>query len=238
MALAVTPIQIIFGDLHGLNTLQHQPAKIAAMEGIWETEKGAAFRLFAVPNEREEKNDYSLEIPYLTSLILTHSFDGEVKGLKAWPEAERPPVAIVFYSFRIMIGLGILMMLTGIIALILFLKQKLFTNPWFLKWCLWLTPSGFIALLAGWFVTEVGRQPYVVYGALKTTEAASKLYTHQLVISLTAFVVVYLFVFSMGIYYMLRLIKKGPKHVEDVDVYGEHGVKQPLTLADIFHLRK
>lgn len=238
MALLVAPLQIIFGDLHGLNTLKYQPAKVAAMEGAWETRTAAPFKLFAVPDEQAEENNYTIEIPYLTSLILTHSFDGEVKGLKAWPKTDRPPVAIVFYSFRVMVGLGLLMVLTGIIALILFATHQLFTSRWFLKWCILLSPSGFIALLAGWFVTEVGRQPFVAYGILRTADAASPLYTHQLVISLSAFIVVYFFVFSLGIYYMLKLMKKGPQHLDNIDLYGQHGVQQPLAIAEILHLTK
>ena len=238
MALVVAPIQILIGDLHGLNTLKHQPAKIAAMEGIWENETSAPFRLFAIPSDAEEKNSYSLEIPYLSSLILTHSFDGEVKGLKNWPKEERPPVAIVFYSFRIMVGLGFAMALTGITALILFLRNKLFTTHWFLQWCRFMAPAGFIALLCGWFVTEVGRQPYVVYGLLRTADLATPLLVQELLFSLCAFIIVYFFVFSMGVYYMFRLLKNGPKSTEDMSKYGLHATYNPLTLAEIFHLTK
>lgn len=238
MALFIAPIQIFLGDLHGLNTLEHQPAKVAAMEGIWENEKQAALRLFAVPDSINEKNNFALEIPYLSSLILTHSFDGEVKGLKNWPKAERPPVNIVFYCFRVMVGLGLLMALTGFIALVLFLRHKLFSTKWFLRWCTLLTPSGFIAVLSGWFVTEVGRQPYLVYGLLRTSEVASPLTVQQVLISLLAFIFVYCFVFTMGVYYMIKIIKKGPGKKYHIDVYGQHGVAQPLTISEILHLNK
>lgn len=240
MALIVAPLQIIIGDFHGLNTLKHQPVKVAAMEGVWETETQAPLRLFAVPDQKNQTNNYSVEVPGLASLILTHSVDGTVKGLKEWPIEEQPPVAVVFYSFRIMVGIGILMALTGIIALILYTKHKLFTTKWFAKWCVLLTPSGFLALLAGWFVTEVGRQPYTVYGLLKTSDMVSPLQTHQVASSLLAFLIVYLFVFSMGVYYMLNLVKKGPggELSDDEELYGQHGVHHPLTLSEIFHLNK
>ncbi len=243
MALFVAPIQIVLGDLHGLNTLKYQPIKIAAMEGAWDTETKAPFRVFAVPKQAEMKNDYSLEIPYAASLILTHSFDGEIKGLKDWPKTEHPNVPFVFYSFRVMIALGLLMSLTGIIALILYRKHKLFTTKWFLRWCILMAPSGLIAILAGWFVTEAGRQPYLVYGLLRTVDLASKVPAHQVLLSLIAFIVVYCFIFTMGAYYMLNLIKKGPastenKKDEDLEIYGQHSVLKPLSINEIFHLKK
>lgn len=238
MALFVAPLQIFFGDLHGLNTLKHQPVKVAAMEGIWETEANASLRLFAIPDSEKETNSFSVEVPYLASMILTHSTDGKVKGLKAWPKSERPPVGIVFYSFRIMVGLGLLMALTGIIALFLYFRHTLFNTRWFLKLCLLLTPSGFIALLAGWFVTEVGRQPYVVYGLMKTGQVASPLASYQVLTSLLAFLVVYLFVFAMGVFYMLKIMRKGPEQPDTMELYGQHGVDRPINTAEIFHLAK
>lgn len=238
MALVVAPLQIFFGDLHGLNTLKYQPIKVAAMEGAWDTETNAPFRVFAVPDSSKETNNYSLEIPYLTSMILTHSVDGEVKGLKDWPASERPPVSIVFYSFRVMIAIGVMMALTGFIALYLFLKQKLFTATWFHRWCVLLSPSGFIAVLAGWFVTEVGRQPYSVFGVLKTSDLVSPVIGAEVLTSLLAFIVVYLFVFFMGTYYIINLIRKGPGNKDSMELYGQHGVHEPLRLSEILHLEK
>ena len=243
MALFVAPIQLIIGDLHGLNTLKHQPIKIAAIEGAWETETQAPFRIFTVPDQKEMKNNYTLEIPYGSSLILTHSLNGEIKGLKDWPRSEHPNVPFVFYSFRVMIGLGLLMVLTGIIALGLYYKNKLFTARWFLRWCILMSPSGLLAILAGWYVTEAGRQPYLVYGLLRTVDLASPIPAHQVLLSLTAFVVVYCFVFTMGAYYMLNLVRKGPgttehKKNEDLDGYGEHSILKPLSVMEIFHLKK
>ncbi len=222
MAVFVAPVQLVLGDLHGLNTLEHQPAKVAAMEGLWDTQKGAPLVLFGWPDQTEETTKYSLEIPKLSSLILTHELDGEVKGLKEWPKEERPPVAWVFWPFRIMVGIGMLMIATGLLALVLYFRKRLFDTTWFQYWCMALTPAGFIAVLAGWFVTEIGRQPYVVYGLLKTADATSPVSASPIAISLLAFVVVYGFVFGAGSYYILKLIAKGPGIQEPI--YGDHGI--------------
>ena len=231
MAVFVAPLQLLLGDLHGLNTLEHQPAKVSAMEGLWDTQKGAPLVLFGWPDQEEEATKFSLEIPKLSSLILTHDLDGEVKGLKEWPPDERPPVAWVFWSFRIMVGIGMLMIATGLIALVLFLKKRLFETAWFQYWCMALTPAGFIAVLAGWFVTEIGRQPYVVYGLLRTAEAASPVSAGPIAISLLAFIVVYVLVFGAGSYYILKLIAKGPGIQEPI--YGDHGISTPPIVTTI-----
>jgi cytochrome d ubiquinol oxidase subunit I len=231
MAVFVAPMQLVLGDLHGLNTLEHQPAKVAAMEGLWGTQKGAPLVLFGWPDQKEETTKYSLEIPKLSSLILTHELDGEVKGLKEWPKEERPPVAWVFWSFRIMVGIGMLMISTGLLALVLYLRKRLFDTTWFQYWCMALTPAGFIAVLAGWFVTEIGRQPYVVYGLLKTADAISPVSASPIAISLLAFVVVYGFVFGAGSYYILKLIAKGPGIQEPI--YGDHGIATPPIVTKI-----
>ena len=225
MAILVSPMQLLIGDLHGLNTLKHQPAKVAAMEGLWETRRGAPLKLLGWPDENAENTRFAIEIPKLSSLILTHRFDGEVKGLKEWPKNERPPVALVFWSFRFMVGLGTLMIVTGAIALILFFKKRLFDTRWFQYWCLALTPSGFVAVLAGWFVTEIGRQPYVIYDVMRTTESLSPVSGPPIAISLAAFIFTYGLVFSAGTYYILRLIGKGPD--TDEEAYGDHGVEEP-----------
>lgn len=226
MAIFVSPIQIFLGDLHGLNSFHHQPAKVSAIEGIWETKKGASLTLFGWPDQKAEKTLYTLEIPKLASLILTHSFEGEVKGLKAWAPDERPPVFPVFWSFRVMVGMGLLMALTGVLALWLYFRNELFTKRWFQIWCLAMTPSGFIAILAGWFVTEIGRQPYIVYGLLRTAEARSPVEGQYVLLSLLAFIAVYTFVFGTGIYYILKLIQKGPTPIfTSEEIYGSHGVR-------------
>jgi cytochrome d ubiquinol oxidase subunit I len=225
MAVFVAPMQLVMGDLHGLNTLQHQPAKVAAMEGLWDTQRGAPLLLFGWPDQEKETTRYSLEVPKLSSLILTHDLDGEVKGLKEWPKDERPPAAWVFWSFRIMVGIGMLMIATGLIALVLFFRKRLFDTAWFQYWCMALTPAGFIAVLAGWFVTEIGRQPYIVYGLLKTADAISPVSAGPIAISLLAFIVVYVLVFGAGSYYILKLIAKGPGIQEPI--YGDHGIATP-----------
>lgn len=209
MAVFVAPTQLVVGDLHGLNTLEHQPAKVAAMEGIWETERGADLRLFAIPDQDAEMNHYEVVIPNGASWILTHHADGEIKGLKEWAKEDRPPVAIVFWSFRIMVGLGMAMILTGILAVILFLRKKLFESRLFHMWCAALTPAGFIALLAGWFVTEVGRQPYTAYGVLRTSESVSPVLGEHVALSLLAFIIVYTVLFGAATYYILKLIGRG-----------------------------
>lgn len=236
MAIAVTPVQIFLGDLHGLNTLKYQPAKIAAIEAIWETSKTVPLTLFAWPDSQAEKNLYTIEIPKLGSLILTHDVNGEVKGLKAWPENERPPVAPLFYCFRLMVGIGVLMLFTGICAFILNWRKKLFETSWFQGLCMLMTPSGFVAILAGWMVTEMGRQPYVVYGMLRTKDVVSPVLGIEVLISLLAFLLVYTIVFGAGTYYILKLIQVGPE--TKAGVYGEHGIKHPVLLSDIFNISR
>ncbi|MDF1590384.1 MAG: cytochrome ubiquinol oxidase subunit I [Desulfobacterales bacterium] len=231
MAVFVAPMQLLIGDLHGLNTLEHQPVKVAAMEGLWETQRGAPLKLFGWPDQEAETTRFSLNIPKLSSLILTHDLNGEVRGLKDWPRDERPPVAVVFWAFRIMVGLGTLMILTGVLALILYLRKRLFDTRWFQFWSMALMPAGFISVLAGWFVTEVGRQPYVVYGVLRTADAVSPLSGGPIAISLAAFVFTYAVVFGAGCYYILRLIGKGPPSEEDT--YGSHGVAQPPLVTKL-----
>jgi cytochrome d ubiquinol oxidase subunit I len=225
MALFVAPAQLVLGDLHGLNTLERQPAKVSAMEGLWDTQRGAPLMLFGWPDQEEQATKYGLEIPKLSSLILTHDLDGEVKGLKEWPKDERPPVAWVFWSFRIMVGLGLLMIATGVMALVLYVRKRLFDTRWFQYWCMALTPAGFIAVLAGWFVTEIGRQPYIVYGVLRTAEATSPVIGTPIALSLFAFIMTYVFVFGAGSYYILTLIGKGPDRGDRA--YGDHGLSKP-----------
>ncbi len=225
MAILVTPIQVIVGDLHGVNTLEHQPAKVAAIEGIWDTEQGAALRLFALPDQKAEKNHYEVLVPKLASLILTHSWDGEIKGLKSWKAEERPPVGIVFWSFRVMVGLGLCMLFLGIASTLQYFRGKLFEGRWLHTAWICMIPSGFLALLAGWFVTEVGRQPYIAYGVLRTAESISPaVLGPQIAWSLMAFVVMYTFVFGAGSYYMLKLVRKGIMAVEPPEYY-QHGLE-------------
>nr|WP_217907449.1 cytochrome ubiquinol oxidase subunit I [Massilia sp. BJB1822] len=211
LMLFLTPVQILVGDAHGLNTLEHQPVKIAAIEGLWETEKGGtALNAFGWPDMEAEQTRYALKIPHLGSLILTHSWDGEIRGMKEFPKEDRPPSPIVFWSFRIMVGLGMLMLLVAVLALLLRKGGRLYEARWFHWFALGMAPSGIIALIAGWVTTEVGRQPWTVYGILRTADSVSPISAQQAGVSLLIFVVVYFLVFGAGVYYMLKLMKNGP----------------------------
>jgi cytochrome bd ubiquinol oxidase subunit I len=207
----VAPLQLVIGDLHGLNTFKHQPAKVAAMEGHWETQVGAPLLLFALPDPENERNRFEVSIPKLGSLILTHELGGEVRGLKAWPKDERPYVPIVFWSFRVMVGIGLVMIAMGLVSLYLRWLGRLYTTDWFLRLCMLCLPIGFIAIIAGWFTTETGRQPWVVYGHLRTAQAVSPAVDGASVLaSLAVFFLAYAIVFGAGTYYLWRLAKAGP----------------------------
>ncbi|OAT46649.1 putative cytochrome bd2 subunit I [Proteus hauseri ATCC 700826] len=217
MILILAPIQALIGDVHGLNTLKHQPAKIAAIEGHWENKPGEAtpLILFGMPDMDAEKTKYALEIPYLGSLILTHSLDKQVPALKEFPKEDRPNSLIVFWSFRIMVGLGMLMILVGVWGTWLRYRNKLYQSKAFLRLTFLMAPSGLIAILAGWFTTEVGRQPWVVYGIQRTRDAVSAHGEMHMSISLLIFFVVYSSVFGIGYAYMLKLIRKGTPEVQN-----------------------
>ncbi|HDT2999649.1 TPA: cytochrome ubiquinol oxidase subunit I [Proteus mirabilis] len=215
--LILAPIQALIGDMHGLNTLKHQPAKIAAIEGHWQNNPGEAtpLILFGIPDMDEEKTKYALQIPYLGSLILTHSLNKQVPALKEFPKDDRPNSLIVFWSFRIMVGLGMLMILVGVWGTWLRYKKKLYQSNLFLRFTFLMAPSGLIAILAGWFTTEVGRQPWVVYGIQRTRDAVSAHGEMHMSISLLIFLIVYGSVFGIGYAYMLKLIRKGAPEVQD-----------------------
>jgi cytochrome d ubiquinol oxidase subunit I len=205
------PIQIIAGDLHGINTMHHQPVKLAAMEGLWETQARAPAVLFAIPDEQAERNHAEISIPALASVYLAHSADAVIKGLKEAPRADRPPVAPVFYAFRIMVGIGVLMLVMALWGLWLRWLGRLYTTRAYQTACVVMLPAGFIAVLAGWTVTEVGRQPWVVHGLMRTRDAVSPSLTGSDVLaSIALYVVVYLIVFGAGIFYMARLARAGP----------------------------
>jgi cytochrome d ubiquinol oxidase subunit I len=228
----LAPLQLMFGDMHGLNTLKHQPAKIAAMEGHWDTQRGAPLILFAWPDQEAAGNRVTLAVPRLGSLILTHDWTGEVKGLRAWPADERPPVAIVFFAFRLMVALGLLMILVGIISLYLRLRGRLYDSPAFLRLCNACLPIGFVAILAGWFTTEVGRQPWAVYGLLRTAESTSPtLAGAHVLVSLLVYVVVYAVIFGAGVYYLYRIVQSGP--VPAAPKGGLESAKRPLSAPQV-----
>jgi cytochrome d ubiquinol oxidase subunit I len=212
----LVPLQIVLGDLHGLNTLQYQPAKVAAIEAHWNLETHAPLTLFALPDEKAETNRAAVNVPELGSLILTHSASGEVPGLKQWPAADRPPVAITFFAFRIMVGVGILMFLVVLAGLILRFARRLYSSDWFLRCCLWAGPLGFIAVLAGWTTTEVGRQPWTVYGLMRTADSVSPSLTGwDVVLSLLGYMAVYLILFPAGALLMARVVRTGPIAVSE-----------------------
>ena len=215
MAALVAPVQIFAGDQHGLNTLEHQPVKVMAMEGHFESHPhGAPLVLFGIPDEAEARVKYAIEIPKASSLILKHSWDAPLKGLDSVPRENWPPVAIVFWSFRIMVGIGFLMLGIGLFSLVARWRGKLYDWVWLHRFAVVMGPAGFIAVLAGWVTTEVGRQPFTVYGLLRTTDSASPLAAPAVASSLLAFVIVYFIVFGMGVYYLLRLMHEPPHRGE------------------------
>ncbi|SPJ33981.1 cytochrome ubiquinol oxidase subunit I [Kushneria phyllosphaerae] len=234
--LVALPVQIIAGDMHGLNTLEHQPAKVAAMEGHWENEpdqKGMPLVLFALPSMDDAANHFELKVPYASSLILTHTLEGKIQGLKDWPRDEWPDVPLVFWSFRVMVGLGMLMLGMGVVGLFLRWRGRLYEARWFQRIALFTTPVGFIALLAGWITTEAGRQPWVVYGMLRTEDAVSTHSVASMLTTLIGFMVVYAIIFGIGIYYMLRLIRSEPMNMVPSGGPGhERQPKRPMSAAD------
>ena len=231
MAAIVTPLQIFAGDMHGLNTLEHQPQKVMAMEGHFQSHPdGAPLILFGIPDSEAKTVRYAIEIPKASSLILKHDPDAPLAGLDTIPDEDEPPVGIVFWSFRVMVGIGFAMLGVGAWSLFARWRGKLYDWRWLHRAALVMAPSGFAAVLAGWITTEVGRQPFVVYGLLRTADAASPLDAPAVAASLLAFILVYFTVFGIGVWYILRLMSHTP-HV------GELGVKRgdtgPIRTAGI-----
>jgi len=217
VALLLAPLQAVIGDFHGINTLKYQPLKIAAIEGHWETQRGAPLILFAIPDEEKEYNRFELAIPRLGSLILTHELNGEIIGLKSVVKNDRPRMSIAFFGFRLMVGIGGLFILISLYGLWLRMRHKLYDAKRFFQLCIFTAPLGFVAILAGWFVTETGRQPWIVYNLLRTKDTASQLPAEFVLTSLIAFILLYSALISAFIYYVFRLIHKGPTHVPTTD---------------------
>ena len=213
MTLAAAPLQAFVGDLHGLNTAEHQPAKLAAMEGHWENRPGESVPLilFGMPDMEAETTRYAVAIPKLGSIILTHSLDGQFPGLKEFPREDRPNSLIVFWSFRLMVGLGLLMILLAVLGTWLRRGGRVYASRPFLKFTLAMGPAGLVAILAGWITTEVGRQPWIIYGVMRTADGVSAHSAAEVGFTLALFVVVYFVVFGAGTIYMLRIIRKGPE---------------------------
>lgn len=221
IAAIVTPIQIYAGDAQGLNTLKYQPLKIAAMEGHFENETPAGLVVFGIPNQKEGRMDYKVEIPYLGSLILKHDLDSGLKGYNAFPREDWPPMAPPFFAFRVMVGIGMLMLFIGIWSLVLRKRRRLYDTALFHKACLVMAPAGFVAVIAGWIVTEVGRQPFTVYGLLRTVDSVSPISTIAVATSLIAFMIVYFSLFGAGLVYILRQIRQAPGLAEPVMTFDE-----------------
>ena len=206
----LVPLQIFLGDQHGLNTAAYQPAKLAAIEARWDTQPSFPLTLFAIPDPANETNRYAIEVPYLGSLILTHSLDGQIKGLKEFKPEDRPPVAISFFAFRIMVGIGFLMLAVVAASWWLRFRDRLFDSPWFLGLCMAMGPLGFIAVLSGWTTTEVGRQPWTVYGLLRTADSTPpSLSGRDVLVSLLAYMAVYLIIYPSAVFIAARLVRKG-----------------------------
>lgn len=230
MATIVAPIQIFAGDMHGLNTLEHQPAKVMAMEGHYDSHPdGAPLILFGIPNAAEKRIDYALEVPKASSLILKHDADAPLAGLDTVPDDREPPVPVVFWSFRIMVGIGFAMLGLGLWSLFARARRRLYDWRWLHRAAVAMGPSGFVAVIAGWVTAEVGRQPFTVYGLLTTADSASPLAAPAVAASLTAFVIVYFAVFGFGTWYILRLMNKGVQ-VHEPDLAEADG---PIRTAGI-----
>lgn len=221
LAALLIPLQILVGDMHGLNTLEHQPAKIAAMEGLWQTDKGIPLLLFALPNEKERENSFELKVPNMASIILTHDAAGEIQGLNDFPDLH-PPVAPVFFSFRIMIAIGLLMLMFSWTASYQFIIKKQYPT-WLLKGGIAMTFSGWLATLAGWYVTEIGRQPYLVTGILRAKDAVTDTPPEHIMMSLTLYLVIYgflLLAYIRTLFVMANravILEKNPNDSDDID---------------------
>ncbi|WP_397473415.1 cytochrome ubiquinol oxidase subunit I [Pusillimonas sp.] len=236
MLLLVAPLQAVVGDFHGLNTLKHQPAKIAAIEGHWENKPGEAvpLTLFGWPDMKEERNRFAVEIPHLGSLILTHSWDGQFQGLKEFAPEDRPNATVVFWTFRIMVGLGLLMIALAVWGAWARWRGSLYRQRALHRFALYMGTSGLVALLAGWYTTEIGRQPWIIYGVMRTADAVTPHSASEVGLALALFVIVYFILFGAGIVYILRLIRTGPQSHEPQE--GGPGERRtparPMSAAD------
>jgi len=233
LLLFIAPAQVVLGDFHGLNTLEHQPAKVAAMEGNWETSRNVPLLLFAIPDQENQRNLYEVGIPSLASFILTHEWDGEVPGLNEVAVDEQPPVAIVFWSFRVMVGIGLLMIAFALAGLLLRVGDRYWRSRWFLQGMRGMSLTPFVAVLAGWFVTEIGRAPWLVYGMMTQAQALTPSLTGGMALfTLIGYVIVYAMVFSAGVYYLMRVLYVGLEDQQD----DEHEVERPKRPFSATHV--
>ncbi|WOD11737.1 cytochrome ubiquinol oxidase subunit I [Pseudomonas sp. NyZ704] len=236
MILILAPTQAVIGDFHGINTLEHQPTKVAAMEGNWETSTGVPLLLFAWPDQETQSNRFEIAIPKLASLILTHDPDGEVPGLNEVSAEEQPPVFVVFWAFRVMVGLGLLMIATAFTGLLLRHKQRYWQTPWFLQGLRLMSVTPFIAVLAGWIVTESGRAPWLVYGLMTHAEGVTPSLTGGMALfTLLGYILVYAMIFSAGLYYLMRVLQDGLEVAERVTELDDdvHRPARPLSGSDV-----
>ena len=225
----MVPVQMVIGDMHGLNTLEHQPAKIAAMEGLWNTGSRVPANLFAIPDQANERNDFEISIPVLGSIYLTHDPNGTVRGLKDFPREDRPNVSVVFFAFRIMVGIALLMFALVLSGIVLFARGKLETSPRWLRCATYGMPLGFIAVLAGWTTTEAGRQPWTVYGLMRTSDSVTpSLTAGDVGLSWLLYVLAYFVIFGSGFILLRRLVRIGPA---DEHVDTDNDLLQPETRA-------
>ena len=224
LLIVIVPLQIFFGDQHGLNTLEYQPAKVAAIEGRYDTAAPAPLTLFGIPDDRAGTMRYAVDVPVIGSLILTHSWNGTVKGLKEWPPDQWPPVALPFFAFRIMVGIGLIMLGVAIAGQVLQLRGRLWDSVWFLRLCQLVAPLGFIAVVCGWITTEVGRQPWTVYGLVRTADSVTpSLTSTDVALSLALYMIVYLVMFPTGIAFMAGLVRRGPEQHDSAAARIESG---------------
>lgn len=234
LILFIAPAQAVVGDFHGLNTMEYQPMKVAAMEGNWETSRNVPLLLFAIPDQENQTNHFEVGIPSLASFILTHEWDGEVPGLNEVAVEEQPPVAIVFWSFRVMVGLGLLMIVFAFTGLVLRAGNRYWQTPWFLQGLRFMSLTPFVAVLAGWFVTEIGRAPWLVQGLMSHSDAVTPSLTGGMALfSLIGYIVVYALVFSAGVYYLMRVLYVGMEDTTDDDEHEAERPKRPLSAAHV-----
>ncbi|RUR30467.1 cytochrome ubiquinol oxidase subunit I [Vreelandella nanhaiensis] len=234
LLLFLTPLQAVVGDFHGVNTLEYQPTKVAAIEGHWETATNVPLLLFALPDQEAQENRFAVGIPNLASLILTHSIDGEIPGISEAPPEEQPPVMIVFWAFRVMVGIGLLMIATAFTGLILRRKGRIYESRLFLKTLVGMISLPFIAVLAGWIVTESGRAPWLVYGIMSHADGITPSLTGWMALfTLIGYVLVYAVIFYAGVYYLTRVVRNGmlPEHEHASVDRDADRPKRPLSAA-------
>jgi cytochrome d ubiquinol oxidase subunit I len=214
MATVLAPAQIVVGDFHGRNVAEYQPMKVAAMEGLWKTAKGIPLILFAIPDQKSQKNLFEISIPKLSSLIITHDWNGEVKGLNEVQLKDQPPVLPAFFGFRVMVGIGFFFLFVAALHVLMRVRRRMYDSRWLMRFSVMAAPLGFIAVWAGWIVAETGRQPFTVYGLLRTEDSVSPVTAGEVATSLILFFIVYGILSVAYLIFLARLIRKGPEEVE------------------------